>query len=545
MAALRHVAVVTAMTVAFGATSALGAVRYAAPAGTGLDPCLESNPCALGSAITGAAAGDEVRVLPGTYTRSTLIEVFASGVTIVGTSRTNPPKINASSRFLEADASITLRDLDIAAAPIFGASVDAEDLTAERVRIRAITAGGGTYQALVARRLDLRDSVVVTDLGGGVAVGVKDGSITGSTIVGNAGSGTRAISMDLEYWSAPSGNLTVRNTIAEGVTDDLELNANVGQTATIDIDYSNYQTVLTRGPGTETVNAGTHNVTAPAQLLDLPGRTDLHQATGSPTVDAGDPSLVRAGDFDLDGQGRFTGSAPDMGADELLDAPSAAWNPVSGLTTTSATLNGRVQPSGWVATAWFEYGPTTAYGTRTPDVAFAAGALPQNISTSVGGLVAGTTYHGRIVVESSFGRVNGPDQTFQTVAAAPATDPAPLLGKIALAASKVRTGQRVAMRFPLSERAGLTVTIYRRVPGRLVGTTCKVTARVGKACLKPIKRTTLRLTQTAGAPTLYRLPARPGGTALAPGLYEVRIVAKDLVNGALSRTRIARFTVTR
>ena len=64
--------------------------------------------------------------------------------------------------------------------------------------------------------------------------------------------------------------------------------------------------------------AGTGNISVAPLFVDA-GAGDYRQAPGSPTVDAGttDPDL---GTTDLDGDARTLGSAPDIGADELVPA---------------------------------------------------------------------------------------------------------------------------------------------------------------------------------------------------------------------------------
>ncbi|MBS1844717.1 MAG: hypothetical protein JST53_09900 [Actinobacteria bacterium] len=48
-------------------TGALAAVRYAASSGGTTPGCPQADPCSLATAISGAAADDEVVVAPGTY----------------------------------------------------------------------------------------------------------------------------------------------------------------------------------------------------------------------------------------------------------------------------------------------------------------------------------------------------------------------------------------------------------------------------------------------------------------------------------------------
>jgi len=89
--------------------------------------------------------------------------------------------------------------------------------------------------------------------------------------------------------------------------------------------------------------------------------------------------------------------------------------------TTTASLFGRVNPSGQETTYFFEYGLTEAYGQRSPDTdgVIPAGGADKIVSTSISGLQPGTTYHYRIVAENPEGEVFGLDKTFTTQIAAP------------------------------------------------------------------------------------------------------------------------------
>jgi hypothetical protein len=89
-------------------------------------------------------------------------------------------------------------------------------------------------------------------------------------------------------------------------------------------------------------------------------------------------------------------------------------NAASNLTSSSATLNGTVNPSGLTTTVHFEYGTTTNYGHATPNGNY-TGNTTQNVSANITGLTSNTTYHFRIVGTSSGGTTYGSDRTFTTL----------------------------------------------------------------------------------------------------------------------------------
>ena len=112
-------------------------------------------------------------------------------------------------------------------------------------------------------------------------------------------------------------------------------------------------------------------------------------------------------------------------------------NPVAGSATasaigaTTATIEGAVVPNAQATAAYVEWGPTTAYGSRTADLALAAGALSRTVSIPLTGLAAGTTYHARLVAVNLTGITRGPDFTFATTllnAPAVSTEPVSLVG---------------------------------------------------------------------------------------------------------------------
>jgi hypothetical protein len=113
-----------------------------------------------------------------------------------------------------------------------------------------------------------------------------------------------------------------------------------------------------------------------------------------------------------------------------LTAQAAKWRPSApGVTTQSATavsssgatLNGTVNPKLKATTYYFEYGTSTAYGTRTTTASAGGGASTAQVSATVSGLTASTTYHFRLVATNSVGTSYGADSAFTTSASAQIT----------------------------------------------------------------------------------------------------------------------------
>ena len=100
-----------------------------------------------------------------------------------------------------------------------------------------------------------------------------------------------------------------------------------------------------------------------------------------------------------------------------IPAPSAITGSATSVASTSATLNGTVNPNGASTTVFFEYGPTTSYdSTATAAQSPLTGTSSQSVSASLTGISAATTYHFRVKATNSAGTNYGNDQTFTTSA---------------------------------------------------------------------------------------------------------------------------------
>jgi hypothetical protein len=108
--------------------------------------------------------------------------------------------------------------------------------------------------------------------------------------------------------------------------------------------------------------------------------------------------------------------------------------------TTTATLNGTVDPNGVTTEYRFEYGTTTAYGLATPIQQAGSGSDPVQVQAIVSGLTASTTYHYRLVANG----IAGNDRTFRTTAAT-ANPAAPSISRLS-ATDKTPTSARLTAR---------------------------------------------------------------------------------------------------
>jgi hypothetical protein len=130
--------------------------------------------------------------------------------------------------------------------------------------------------------------------------------------------------------------ITATNTIIRGggadIKTHIEASGGGTQALAVTLDHSNYATVDTSMGGTVTAPNTATNQSAAPLFVDAAG-DDLHEAAGSPTIDAGatDPAN---GATDLDGNPRTIGPATDIGAYEFIPPPTC--NPLG-----TATAFGR------------------------------------------------------------------------------------------------------------------------------------------------------------------------------------------------------------
>jgi hypothetical protein len=93
--------------------------------------------------------------------------------------------------------------------------------------------------------------------------------------------------------------------------------------------------------------------------------------------------------------------------------PVVTTNPATNLTSSSARLNGSLDPHGLTTSVHFQYGATTSYG-HTTAIQTQTGNTYRNISANISGLITDTTYHFRITASNSGGTRFGGDRTFTT-----------------------------------------------------------------------------------------------------------------------------------
>ncbi len=165
--------------------------------------------------------------------------------------------------------------------------------------------------------------------------------------------------------------------------------------------YVEYGTGGTLTSATSPTSAGGGNafVPATAELSGLlPNTTYRYRLVGTNNSGLANPSE----------EGTFTTAKarPEVSGVEAAD-----------VTTNSAIFLGDVNPQSDATSYRFEYGETTSYDERLPEVAIALSAMPIAVEqASLTNLKPNTTYHYRLVAINSAGEAPSLDHTFKTPA---------------------------------------------------------------------------------------------------------------------------------
>lgn len=97
----------------------------------------------------------------------------------------------------------------------------------------------------------------------------------------------------------------------------------------------------------------------------------------------------------------------------LPEPPLAQTQSATAITTNSAALNGMVDPKNAATIAFFQYGPTDSYGSRTANTN--CGLAGTNVTFHLMGLSAASTWHYQLVASNAFGVSYGGDMAFTTL----------------------------------------------------------------------------------------------------------------------------------
>ncbi len=328
-------------------SAAPAATRYAAPGGTGKDPCTNpARPCAVFIAAdrdvprTTIKAGDVVELAPGTYYADHEGEFgfvptvkLPEGVTVRGEPGKRRPVIiaraNESYGPFYVPTAAEVANVEIRNRSGYGPAIGVSGGTIDRVIARSTTDNQPTceFTSGIVRNSACLNSGGASAIGADFlsGEGVDRSLIRNSTLVAT---GPGSIGMNFIYY-AGRAEISAIGVLVEGEEKDIVARALKGDTAAIpgygpraaatmkiELQASSYATIETEpsraGRASITPPGTNGNITATPLLAD----GNLHQLPGSPTIDKGAVDDVSA-DLDIDGELRMMGAVPDIGADEL------------------------------------------------------------------------------------------------------------------------------------------------------------------------------------------------------------------------------------
>ena len=305
--------------------AASAAVRFAAP-GAGGSACTQSAPCDIQTAIEAPTVvnGDEVVLLPGTYSTGTNPVVAGDAIYVHGAVGAPRPMIATNNGFsVVMGVGAVIEDVEVrASAPGLGLLISA-GARAERV-VATATGADASACYLVPDGVNpplLRESACIATGSGGTGVlsssGVSAGIHRRTQLQNVTAVATGPSSTGVESASTGNGgSVTMHglNVIASGSAGDISAAGSAsGSVAFAQFTFSNFDSQL-EGPNSAVSDPGSDSNVTGAALLANPAAGDVHQLPGSFTIDRG--SKAAAG-TDIDGEQRYQGAAPDIGADEL------------------------------------------------------------------------------------------------------------------------------------------------------------------------------------------------------------------------------------
>lgn len=115
---------------------------------------------------------------------------------------------------------------------------------------------------------------------------------------------------------------------------------------------------------------------------------------------------------------------------EAASSPTVTTAPASSITTSSAVLNGTVNPNGSATSYTFEWGLTTAFGLSSAPKAAGSGTTAVAVSHKITGLIPGTYYYFRVDAVNKYGTTVSSARRFRTAGNPPpsvATGPSQVL----------------------------------------------------------------------------------------------------------------------
>lgn len=292
--------------------------RYASADGTG-SACSAAQPCGIVEAVNNAAAGAEVIVEPGGYYVDKSLDDPAP-ITIHGVAGQARPQL-----FLDGPTEVRLQDSTLRYIEIYQGEPAVTAVTSWGTTFDQVIIRGGTQADCAAYIYDgtMSNSLVIATRYSGSAIcaaawqGANTAWLRNVTAIARGGAAIEANAAE-QTADVAVGLINVIAYTGPGGDGLLARTGAAGAAATIVATRTNYLSSREQNSGASVI-PGTGNQAAPPAFVD-PASGDYRQRPDSVTIDAGAYDQDN-GDFDIDGDSRNVGSAPDIGADEFVPLP--------------------------------------------------------------------------------------------------------------------------------------------------------------------------------------------------------------------------------
>lgn len=226
-----------------------------------------------------------------------------------------------------------------------------------------------------------------------------------------------------------------------------------------------------------------------------------------------------------------------VGADGILTtlvAPIATTGVTTALTATSLTLTGVIEPNGQATSYFFEFGPTTAYGTRTTSRSAGSGSSALAVSVVVPNLMPKTLYHYRLVSESAAGVAYGHDATATTASDISLSAASAILtyGSTESISGTVANGLSGETVGILAEPAGATAFTG-------IGTTTSGAGGAWSFAVRPLLRTSYEVGVAGGNSPAIAISVRPAVSiaVTSGGVISTKITAGISFSGHVAQVQ--------